>query len=209
MWLDRYNTMSAIDKERFSELANELLNKNYIIAYNYDNKNRTRRPNSNYNFLVKNFEIFEAYFKMSNYILKRDDEYHVISLVNEAGYNHERIDKLTTVFLFTLRLMYDEEKEKASTSEVVYTTTAQVIYKMMELELITKKPTIKDTVECLRFAINHNIVTRLDKTIDNMAAQIVILPTILFTISNEKINAIFQIMFNRNNNENAEEAESE
>jgi hypothetical protein len=95
--------------------------------------------------------------------------------------------------------MYDEEKEKASTSEVVYTTTAQVIYKMMELELITKKPTIKDTVDCLRFAINHNIVTRLDKTIDNMGAQIVILPTILFTISNEKINAIFQIMFNRNN----------
>ena len=90
-------------------------------------------------------------------------------------------------------------KEKASTSEVVYTTTAQVIYKMMELELITKKPTIKDTVDCLRFAINHNIVTRLDKTIDNMGAQIVILPTILFTISNEKINAIFQIMFNRNN----------
>jgi hypothetical protein len=32
-----------------------------------------------------------------------------------------------------------------------------------------------------------------------MGAQIVILPTILFTISNEKINAIFQIMFNRNN----------
>ena len=34
MWLDRYNTMSSIDKERFSELANELLNRNYIIAYN-------------------------------------------------------------------------------------------------------------------------------------------------------------------------------
>ena len=70
---------------------------------------------------------------------------------------------------------------------------------MIELELIPKKPTIKDTVDCLRFAINHNIVTRLDKTIDNMGAQIVILPTILFTVSNEKINAIFQIMFNRNN----------
>lgn len=206
MWLDRYNVMSSIDKERFSELVNELLNRNYILAYHYDNKNRTRRPNSNYNFLVKNFEIFEEYFKLANYVLKRDDDYHVISLSNEAGYNHERIDKLTTIFLFTLRLMYDEEKEKASTSEVVYTTTAQVIYKMMELELITKKPTIKDTVESLRFAINHNIITRLDKTIDNMAAQLVILPTILFTISNEKINAIFQIMFNKGNESNEEVA---
>ena len=208
MWLDRYNSMSSIDKERFSELTNELLNRNYILAYHYDNKNRSRRPNSNYNFIVKYYEVFEAYFAMANYVLKRDDDYHVISLTNEAGYNHERIDKLTTIFLFTLRLMYDEEKEKASTSEVVYTTTAQVIYKMMELELITKKPTIKDTVDALRFAINHNIITRLDKTIDNMGAQIVILPTILFTISNEKINAIFQIMFNRNteNNEEAVEA---
>ena len=27
-----------------------------------------------------------------------------------------------------------------------------------------KKPTIKDTVESLRFAINHNLIIRLDKT---------------------------------------------
>ena len=35
MWLDRYNSMSSIDKERFSELTNELLNRNYILAYHY------------------------------------------------------------------------------------------------------------------------------------------------------------------------------
>ncbi len=200
MWLEKYQKLSSIDRDKFGELANELLNKNFILAYHYDNKNRVRRPNSNYNFIVRNFEIFENYFKMTHYKLERDDNYHVISLANELGYNHQKMDKFTTLFLLTLRLMYDEAKEQAATSEVVYTTTSQIIYKMIDLKLIDKKPTIKATVDVLRFMISHNIITKIDKSLDDFSANLVILPTILFVISNEKINAIFQIMFKRDEN---------
>ena len=206
MWLEKYQKLSSIDRDKFGELANELLNKNFILAYHYDNKNRVRRPNSNYNFIVRNFEIFENYFKMTHYKLERDDNYHVISLSNELGYNHQKMDKYTTLFLLTLRLMYDEAKEQAATSEVVYTTTSQIIYKMIDLKLIDKKPTIKSTVDVLRFMASHNIITKIDKSFDDFSANLVILPTILFVISNEKINAIFQIMFKRDENGNEIEA---
>lgn len=200
MWLEKYQRLSSIDRDKFGELANELLNKNYILAYHYDNKNRIRRPNSNYNFIVRNYEIFEEYFKITHYKLERDDNYHVISLSNELNYNHQKVDKFTTLFLLTLRLMYDEAKEQAATSEVVYTTTSQIIYKMIDLKLIDKKPTIKATVDVLRFLISHNIINKIDKSLDDFGATLVILPTILFVISNEKINAIFQIMFKRDEN---------
>ena len=206
MWLEKYQKLSSIDRDKFGELANELLNKNFILAYHYDNKNRVRRPNSNYNFIVRNFEIFENYFKMTHYKLERDDNYHVISLSNELGYNHQKMDKYTTLFLLTLILMYDEAKEQAATSEVVYTTTSQIIYKMIDLKLIDKKPTIKSTVDVLRFMVSHNIITKIDKSLDDFSANLVILPTILFVISNEKINAIFQIMFKRDENGNDIEA---
>ena len=206
MWLEKYQKLSSIDRDKFGELANELLNKNFILAYHYDNKNRVRRPNSNYNFIVRNFEIFENYFKMTHYKLERDDNYHVISLSNELGYNHQKMDKYTTLFLLTLRLMYDEAKEQAATSEVVYTTTSQIIYKMIDLKLIDKKPTIKSTVDVLRFMVSHNIITKIDKSLDDFSANLVILPTILFVISNEKINAIFQIMFKHDENGNDIEA---
>lgn len=206
MWLEKYNALSALDRERFSTLVNELLNRNFILAYHYDNKNKVRRPNSNYNFVVRLFDVFESYFELANYSLIRDDDLHVIALTNTLGYNHLRIDKLTTLFLFTLRLMYDETKEVASTSEVVYTTTAAVMLKMIDLQLIPKRPTIKDTIDVLRFALSHNIITRLDKTIDNFDAQIVILPSILLVVSNEKVNSIYQIMFNRQ--QNGEEVEA-
>ena len=206
MWLEKYQKLSSIDRDKFGELANELLNKNFILAYHYDNKNRVRRPNSNYNFIVRNFEIFENYFKMTHYKLDRDDNYHVISLSNELGYNHQKMDKYTTLFLLTLRLMYDEAKEQAATSEVVYTTASQIIYKMIDLKLIDKKPTIKSTVDVLRFMVSHNIITKIDKSFDDFSANLVILPTILFVISNEKINAIFQIMFKRDENGNDIEA---
>lgn len=206
MWLEKYQKLSSIDRDKFGELANELLNKNFILAYHYDNKNRIRRPNSNYNFIVRNFEIFENYFAMTHYKLERDDNYHVISLSNELGYNHQKMDKYTTLFLLTLRLMYDEAKEQSATSEVVYTTTSQIIYKMIDLKLIDKKPTIKSTVDVLRFMASHNIITKIDKSFDDFSANLVILPTILFVISNEKINAIFQIMFKRDENGNEIEA---
>ena len=102
--------------------------------------------------------------------------------------------------------MYDEAKEQAATSEVVYTTTSQIIYKMIDLKLIDKKPTIKSTVDVLRFMASHNIITKIDKSFDDFSANLVILPTILFVISNEKINAIFQIMFKRDENGNEIEA---
>ena len=206
MWLEKYQKLSSIDRDKFGELANELLNKNFILAYHYDNKNRVRRPNSNYNFIVRNFEIFENYFAMTHYKLERADNYHVIALSNELGYNHQKMDKYTTLFLLTLRLMYDEAKEQAATSEVVYTTTSQIIYKMIDLKLIDKKPTIKSTVDVLRFMASHNIITKIDKSFDDFSANLVILPTILFVISNEKINAIFQIMFKRDENGNEIEA---
>ena len=38
MWLEKYQKLSSIDRDKFGELANELLNKNFILAYHYDNK---------------------------------------------------------------------------------------------------------------------------------------------------------------------------
>ena len=77
---------------------------------------------------------------------------------------------------------------------------------MIDLKLIDKKPTIKSTVDVLRFMASHNIITKIDKSFDDFSANLVILPTILFVISNEKINAIFQIMFKRDENGNEIEA---
>ena len=130
-----------------------------------------------------------------NYKLNTDEVLGVIYLENDYGYNKLRLDKLTTLVLFTLRTIYDEEKERNATSSVVYTTTASIMYKLLELKIVTKKPTMKDIVDSIRLLVNQNILTKIEGSIDDSSCQLAILPTIQLVVSNEKIDAIYSMVF--------------
>ena len=127
-----------------------------------------------------------------------------VKLENEYGYNKLRLDKLTTLVLFTLRTIYDEEKERNASSSVVYITTASLIYKLLELKVISKKPTMKDMVDSLRTLMIQNILTKIEGSIEDSACQLAILPTILLAVSNEKVDAIYSMVFQ--NEPNTDEA---
>lgn len=195
MWLDTYNNLTNAEKERFAKLTNYLLSKTYVTREIYESKDHLGKINADYRFIEKYYDLFEGYLKVINGVLKTDEVVGVIYLDNEYGYNKLRLDKLTTLILFTLRTIYDEEKEKSSASSVVYITTASLIYKLLELKIVLKKPTMKDIVDSLRLLVTQNILTKIEGSIDDSACQLAILPTILLAVSNEKIDAIYSMVF--------------
>ena len=97
--------------------------------------------------------------------------------------------------MFTLRTIYDEEKERNASSSVVYITTASLIYKLLELKVVSKKPTMKDISDSLRLLVTQNILTKIEGSLDDSACQLAISPTILLAVSNEKIDAIYSMVF--------------
>lgn len=107
-----------------------------------------------------------------NYLLKTDETLGVIYLENDYGYNKLRLGKLTTLVLFTLRTIYDEEKEKNATSSVYAVTTASLIYKLLELKIVAKKPTMKDIVESIRLLVTQNILTKIEGNIERFFLSI-------------------------------------
>ena len=191
MWLDTYNNLTNAEKERFAKLVNYLMNKTYVSREIYETKDKLGKINADYRFIEKYYDLL----KVINYVLKTDEVIGVIYLENEYGYNKLRLDKLTTLVLFTLRTIYDEEKERNATSSVVYITTASLIYKLLELKVVSKKPTMKDIVDSIRLLVNQNILTKIEGSIDDSACQLAILPTILLAVSNEKIDAIYSMVF--------------
>ena len=195
MWLDNYNNLTNAEKERFAKLTNYLLSKTFVTREIFETKDKLGKINADYRFIEKYYDLFEGYLKVINYILKTDEAIGVIYLENDYGYNKLRLDKLTTLILFTLRTIYDEEKEKNATSSVVYITTASLIYKLLELKLVSKKPTMKDMVESIRLLTTQNILTKIEGNIEDSACQLAILPTILLVVSNEKIDAIYSMVF--------------
>jgi hypothetical protein len=195
MWLDEYNELNNGERERFAKLVNYLLNKTYLTREIYEGKQVIGKINADYRFIERYITLFEGYLNVINYTLTIDEELGVVYLTNEYGYNKMHLDKLTTLVLFTLRTIYDEEKEKNATSSVVYITTASLIYKLLELKIVTKKPTMKDMVESIRLLVTQNILTKIEGNLEDSACQLAILPTILLIVSNEKIDAIYSMVF--------------
>lgn len=195
MWLDTYNTLTNAERERFAKLLNYLLNKTYVTREIFESKDRLGKINADYRFIEKYYDMFEGYLKVMNYKLTTDEVLGVIYLENDYGYNKLRLDKLTTLVLFTLRTVYDEEKERNATSSVVYTTTASIMYKLLELKIVAKRPTMKDIIDSIRLLVTQNILTKIEGSIDDSSCQLAILPTILLAVSNEKIDAIYSMVF--------------
>lgn len=195
MWLDEYNELNNGERERFAKLVNYLLNKTYLTREVYEGKQVIGKINADYRFIERYITLFEGYLNVINYTLTIDEELGVVYLSNEYGYNKMHLDKLTTLILFTLRTIYDEEKEKNASKSIVYISTASLTYKLLELKIVSKKPTMKDIVDSLRLLVNQNILTKIEGSIDESSCQLAILPTILLAVSNEKVDAIYSMVF--------------
>jgi hypothetical protein len=80
---------------------------------------------------------------------------------------------------------------------------------MLENKLLTKKPTIKETVESLRILLRHNLIGRFDGNLENSNMIITLYPTILKVVSNEKISVIYKNIFNQESDSTIENAPKE
>lgn len=201
MWLQDFEMLANAEQERFRKIANYLLNKTFILREVYEQRDRIGKINADYRFLERNLPLFSDYLDYAGYTINKDDTYGIISISSRYEYNVVRLDKFTTLLLLTLRTIYDEEREKNATRNVVFIRVSDVLLRMIEDKLVLKKPTIKDTVDALRQLIRHNIISRLEGQIEDPTCLITIYPSIIKVVSNEKISAIYSVMFKENEEE--------
>ncbi|MEA4821651.1 MAG: DUF4194 domain-containing protein, partial [Erysipelotrichales bacterium] len=153
MWNEKYDLLTNNEKERFTKIVNYILNKTFLLRETYEEKDRIGKISADYRFFERNFEIFQDYLDIAGYSVLKDDAEGIISITNIYFTNLLRVDKFTTLFLLTLRQMYDEEKEKAPSSNAIFVKSSDIIIKMIDNKLLTKKPTIKDMTDVLRLLI--------------------------------------------------------
>lgn len=194
MWFEEYEKLSDYEKEEFRRVSNMLLSKNFILRYKLDRREKVSRTSHDYNFCERYWEIFRGYLKIAGWEFIRDNSLGVIQLYNRYDSNHIKLDKNTTLILFVLRLIYDEEREKVSLSREIMTSISDIIEKMRNIGVIEKrKISDKDIQSAFSFFKNHNILDKIDGSWKDPNTRILIYPTILFVISNEKINEIYEM----------------
>ena len=118
---------------------------------------------------------------------------------------HIQLDKLTTLMLYVLRLIYEEEREKLSLSRDIFTTTGDLVHKMISLGVIKRKPANLSLRDSLRTLNRFRIVEKMDGPWENADTRLLILPAILFVVTNERISNMYQLIDEEGEHEETEE----
>lgn len=192
MFIEMYNELTNSEKDNFKRVLSLILSKTFIVNRIFDGNQNTFKSNSDYRFIDRNIELFRDYLEIAGYRLIKDSNYEVIYLENEYGYNKKRLDKNTTIFLYGLRLKFDEYRENINLNVDTVVTVADIIKTLIDVGAYTKKPSDTEIRTALSNLISFNIIQKIDGILEKPEIKIVILPSILFVITNEKITKLSQ-----------------
>ncbi len=190
MFIEKYNELTNGEKENFKRVLSLILAKTFIVNRIYDKNQKMFKSNVDYRFIDRNMELFREYLEIAGYKIIKDSNYEVIYIENELGYNKKRLDKNTTIFLYGLRLKYDEERENLRLNTDVIISVADIISTLKSVGAYDKKPSDIEIRTALSNLIRFNIIQKVEGILEKPETKIVILPSILFVITNEKITSL-------------------
>jgi hypothetical protein len=209
MWTEAFTRLTNSEKEEFRRLLSSLLAHTFLIRDIYDTKENLMIVNPEYRFVERNFELFLEYLGFGGWTLQKDSNYGVISLANDYEYNRVRFDRNTTLILYTLRLIFEEEREKVTLRNEILTTVANTVHKMIALGLIKKKPSDKDLTEAFRQLDNYRVIQKIAGSWEDAESKLLILPSILFIVTNERIGKLAEMYETKDDLTDSEANESD
>ena len=188
--LEKYESFSTREKEEFRDICNELFDKTFLNEEVISN-NGGFVKNEKFNFVRRNFELFEEYFMLSGWILERKNN-ETIYIRNETGSNRVILKLLTTKMLIALRVMYDEKRKTSSNSNRVQFKLSELYNKMLhDFGLIDSMPSKTDRDSSIKIIEKYNIIVKAAVAEDEMDNVYVIMPSITVAVSDDRINMIY------------------
>ena len=194
MFEEKFEKLGMMDQESFKRIVNWLLAHTFLLQAEYDFNDSMRRSNRDYLFVDRHFELFQDYLEYSGFRLERDTNYGVVSLASSFDFNRQKFDKMTTLMVYVLRLIYEEEREKLSLSSDIFTTTGDLVHKMISLGIIRKKPADAALRDSLRRLFRFQIIDKPEGAWEAAGTRLLILPTILFIVTNQRISNMYELL---------------
>lgn len=194
MFEEKFEKLNMTEQDSFKKIVNWMLAHTFLLQKNYVFDDSMKKTNPDYLFVERNFELFEEYLEYSGFRLERDSNYGVIFLSSSYEFNRVRLDKMTTLMIYVLRVIYEEEREKLSLSKDIFTSTGNLIHKMLSLGVIKKKPANSMIKDSLRMLNRFRIIEKLEGSWEDAETKLLILPTILFIVTNERISNMYRLL---------------
>ncbi|HAK05588.1 MAG TPA: hypothetical protein DCM23_02655 [Firmicutes bacterium] len=192
-----FQKLASADQTEFARVVNVLLLKSFIVRDMFDTRERAMKINPDYRFLERFYDLVNSYLKYAGWTLDKDVLNGVFTLSNSYESNRLRLDRETSLLLFTLRLVYENEKNQSTqTGESIYMTTPALIKTMLDygITLSGKKLSGRLIGRGLRFLTTHNIIAKVSGSYDEGNVSFYILPSIIYAVDNAKIVAMAEAL---------------
>ncbi|GAW93202.1 DUF4194 domain-containing protein [Calderihabitans maritimus] len=142
-WYQQYEEFTNKEKETFREAANLLLRQTFLVS-----EREADRPY--YRFVERYLEVFTGYFLLSGWDLMHIKRLAVIQLYNRYEKNRYNFTLQETIFLFILRLLYEEKQRDLRLTQQVLVSGRDIQEKYMALQIRNRLPAQEDMQRILR-----------------------------------------------------------
>lgn len=212
LWTDQFQKLSVSEQNLFRKCVNGLLAKTFIVNESYDEATAMMKTNPEYRFVDRNFELIFTYLSFAGWNLVKERNLGVIYVESEYEYNRLLLNSMTTLFIYTLRLLYDEAREKLTLRAAIPVTTYDVVSRLMAFSTLKRKPSDKDQREAFRLLSRYNIIQKISGSWDEPECRFLIFPSILMILPNDTIGRIYSSLeadINSDNQVSMEEIDEE
>ena len=204
MFSEEFLKIAPSDQSEFGSVINYLLLKGFVVRDIFDPKEKVMRTSEYYRFIERHFDLINDYLKYSGWHIENDSILGVVALSNFYSENRTKIDRETSLILFVLRLIYENEKDESNSStQAIYITTPGLIQVMIQdgITMPGKRLYGRGIAKSLRFLANHNIISKVSGSYDEGNVSFYILPSVCYALDGDKIKAMSQALdeLNRKN----------
>lgn len=199
MFNEEYEKLADSERQQFAKIINELLAHTYILSEAYNFEDRIRRANKDYLFLERNFTLFDTYLNVAGMHLEKDPTYGVIALHSDHDANRHRFNRMTTLFIYGLRLIFEDTRKTLDRD--VFTTTSELVRKLEVLGAIKNRVAKETRARALCEIASYNLIVKESGEWSDPDTRILICPSILFVVSNEQISNMNRLVEEETNEE--------
>jgi hypothetical protein len=183
-WLNKYENLTEKQKEDFKSTINRLLSQTHVVYHNETDLKF-------YRFCENHPEIISEYLLLSGWKVTHHKENRIFSIFNLEDKNRLQLNIEETLFLYMLRLLYDEKLKELSLAPQITVTIQDIQDKYLALQVAKRLPTRDALKRILRIYEKHSVIHLLNGAFDNPESTLIIYPSISIVSSSTAINEFF------------------
>lgn len=187
---ETYQNFSEEEKLSFQKAVTKLLSCTYL------NRNRAELTDwdENYLFIERNFGTVSAYFDYAGFSLELHDNIQVISLTSKFSSARKKLDKETSLFALTLRLLYAERQHTFTTTDRIVIRNSEFLDKLFEYGVRNRKPNLQQMGKTLRSLANIGIVHKLKGKWEDPDTSFIIYPAIFLLLPEHRLDQHLELL---------------